>query len=106
MNDQTNADYEKKIMQKIELRARVREVMVEAMENLDKFTDLNFFVIALHIQNHLTNKGFEVVEKNSKPVADFLKATHDKTAMLTAVEYGYKLCEKGHNIQRSLEKGR
>jgi len=49
-------------MDRIDLRARVRKVMVEAMENICKVDECSAVEIVLHIQNHLTDKGFEVVK--------------------------------------------
>ena len=47
---------------KIEQRQRVREAMVESMRNLSYFENLDFSYIAMHIQNHLTDRGFETVK--------------------------------------------
>lgn len=50
------------MIERMNQRARVRSIIAEAMTNIDHFEELDFFNIALHIQNHLTNNGFEVVE--------------------------------------------
>ncbi len=53
-----------KSTKRIDQRTRVREVMVEAMKNIDRFDGSSFKEIAMHIQNHLTDKGFKVVESD------------------------------------------
>jgi len=64
-----------KSMERINLRAQVREAMVEAIENLD-IDNMSTWDIALNIQNHLTDAGFEVVENSYKLVADFEPGNH------------------------------